>query len=535
MNKTIIININGIVFHIEEDAYEVLIKYMNEVKQHFGNSADSYEIVNDIENRLAEMFSEKLAELGKEVIVLADVAEVTAQMGKPSDFEQEEEEVYEPSAARRTERKLFRDTDDRIIGGVCAGIGHYFDVEPRWIRIFTLLFILLGGSGFFLYVVLWIVMPKASSRADKMAMKGEAPNLQNFKKSFEEEMQAVKQNIGKAQQDVQPFFQRLGRFIEQLFAHLGKFLGSSGKVLLKIIGGFIVLTGGLILFALLVGLLALLGVWNAAEVNYFPFNIVDPSNQYALYISAFLVILIPLISLIILAFRVLFNRPALNRNVSFGLLMIWLAALSTGIFYGFKTAGEFKEEARYTQTSALKASPVYYLELNEEKFLTKEDSLKYRINEHNFRGQVIINGENHELPDNFELNIESGEVKEPLLITQYMANGKSFEKALQLAKNIQYRYVQQDSVIRFDRDVHFAGGDLWRNQRVKVILRIPVNTRLIINHKLNRYLNDYYLNDCIPGNGDDDLPSEWIMTKDGLTCKNDSLYKQKRLERGIER
>ncbi|MEY5068896.1 MAG: hypothetical protein RLZ47_758, partial [Bacteroidota bacterium] len=87
MNKTIIININGIVFHIEEDAYEVLIQYMNEIKQHFGFSADSYEIVNDIENRLAEMFAERLATSGKEVIVLAEVQEVIAQMGKPSDFD----------------------------------------------------------------------------------------------------------------------------------------------------------------------------------------------------------------------------------------------------------------------------------------------------------------------------------------------------------------------------------------------------------------------------------------------------------------
>ena len=331
MNKTIIININGIVFHIEEDAYDVLITYMNEVKQHFGNSADSYEIVNDIENRLAEMFSEKLSASGKEVIVLAEVEEVTAQMGKPSDFDLADETAFESASGGRTERKLFRDTDDRIIGGVCAGIGHYFDLEPRWIRVLFLVSFLVFGSGLFLYLLLWIVMPKATTRADKMAMKGEKPNLQNFKKSFDEEMQAVKDNFGKAQQEVQPFLQRLGRFIEQLFSHLGKFLQGTGKILLKLAGIFIIGIGIIVLFALFVALLAVLGIWTGEGFEVFPFTIVNPEYQVILYTSAFIVVLIPLVSLILLAIRVLFNRPGLNRNISFGLLITWLVALSTGL------------------------------------------------------------------------------------------------------------------------------------------------------------------------------------------------------------
>ena len=137
MNKTIIININGIVFHIEEDAYEVLISYMNQVKKHFGYSADSYEIVGDIENRLAEMFNELLIKENKQVIVLADVTTVTQQMGSPSDFELPEEESDENTV--RVDKRLFRDTEDRILGGVCAGIGHYFDLEARWIRLIFLL------------------------------------------------------------------------------------------------------------------------------------------------------------------------------------------------------------------------------------------------------------------------------------------------------------------------------------------------------------------------------------------------------------
>src|SRR5690554_4458612 len=124
MNKTIIININGIIFHIEEAAYEVLQAYMVEVKKHFGYSADSQEIVGDIENRIAEMFSERLNEQ-KAVILMEDVREVCAQMGEVEDFEMGEEPAEdfnaEPSYSYREDRSLCRDADDKVLGGVCSG------------------------------------------------------------------------------------------------------------------------------------------------------------------------------------------------------------------------------------------------------------------------------------------------------------------------------------------------------------------------------------------------------------------------------
>lgn len=122
MNKTIIININGIVFHIEEDAYEVLRSYMSEVKRHFSYSPDSEEIVTDIENRLAEMFNESLAVDQKQVIVLADVQFVTGTMGNVNEFDIDDEDEDEDRMSR-SGRKLFRDADENILGGVCAGMG----------------------------------------------------------------------------------------------------------------------------------------------------------------------------------------------------------------------------------------------------------------------------------------------------------------------------------------------------------------------------------------------------------------------------
>lgn len=186
MNKTIIININGIIFHIEEDAYEVLQTYMTAVKKHFGYSTDSNEIVGDIENRIAEMFSERI-NTQKAVITMQDVNEVTAQMGNISDFDDFNENAEDPlyqDQLYTESRGLFRDPDDKVIGGVCSGLGYYFDLEAKWFRLILVIMALVGGSGFIVYLIFWILMPLARTRADKMSMRGEAPNLQNFAHFF---------------------------------------------------------------------------------------------------------------------------------------------------------------------------------------------------------------------------------------------------------------------------------------------------------------------------------------------------------------
>src|SRR4051812_45206137 len=126
MNKTIIININGFIFHIEEDAYEILKNYMTDVKRHFLNSADSLEITTDIENRIAEMFTEILAAQQKQVIIEDHVKQVIDQMGSVADFETPEDGPHNNNhynyAYNTNNRKLFRDPDDHLICGVCAGL-----------------------------------------------------------------------------------------------------------------------------------------------------------------------------------------------------------------------------------------------------------------------------------------------------------------------------------------------------------------------------------------------------------------------------
>src|SRR5215217_87163 len=161
MNKTIIININGIVFHIEEDAYEILKNYISDIKRHFLNSADSLEITTDIENRIAEMFAEVLTRDNKQVIVEADVKAVIGQMGTVEDFKHADEETAAPHQPDTFDlaggtRTLFRDPDYRLVAGVSSGLANYFNISAIWFRLIFAVLTPVGGLGVILYIILWI-------------------------------------------------------------------------------------------------------------------------------------------------------------------------------------------------------------------------------------------------------------------------------------------------------------------------------------------------------------------------------------------
>src|SRR5689334_9884136 len=160
MNKTLTINLSGIVFHIDENAYDVFNAYIDSIRRHFASSEGKDEIMQDIEARIAEMFQLRVGE-NKQVITLRDVEEVTAAMGRPEQFGDEEAEAAPDREAPipGVKRRLFRSTDDEIIGGVCSGIAAYFGIDPVWLRLAFVLSVIFFGGGVLLYIILWIVIP----------------------------------------------------------------------------------------------------------------------------------------------------------------------------------------------------------------------------------------------------------------------------------------------------------------------------------------------------------------------------------------
>lgn len=504
MNKTIIININGIVFHIEEDAYEVLRTYMTEVKRHFAYSPDSEEIVTDIENRLAEMFNERLANDQKQVIVLADVLFVTGTMGNVNDFEIDDDDENNS----RSGRKLFRDSDDKILGGVCAGMGHYFRVEARWIRLLAIILVFFGGIGLPIYILLWIIMPAAATRADKMAMKGEPINIQNFKKNFDEELEGLKGGFRQAHHEVRPAIYQIGRFIVSLATLFIKFLVS-----------IVAFAGVVMMIGLFMALVVFLGYWNSNELHTFPFTIVNPGYKSVLALSAFIIVFMPLAALVLFALRVLVKRITVSKTVYFSMLIIWIGGLVLGAYHASKIATEFNEEAEYSVTTPLITSPVYYLRVNPVAFLTKEDSIRYNIDPSNFNGTVRSRHRNFEGPRSVRLHIVKGDFDKPTLVQEFSAKGSNFEEALSTSRRVKHGFVQKDSLLIFDPETHLQRGELWRDQSVNLILRVPENTRIMIERPVNSYLNGYDVWDCQPPNAPWDYVSEWKMTAEGLKCQ----------------
>ncbi len=511
MNKTIIININGIVFHIEEDAYEVLRTYMTDVKRHFAYSADSEEIVTDIENRLAEMFNERLATDHKQVVELTDVTYVTGKMGNVDDFDLDDED----DTSLRAGRKLFRDVDDRILGGVCAGIAHFFHVEPRWMRLLAIVFIFLGGVGLPLYIILWVIMPAALTRTDKMAMKGEPINLQTFKKNFDEEIEGLKGGFSRAQSEVSPVISQIGKFIETI-----------ATMLIKFIVGIVAFSGILTMIVLFIGLITFLGYWNSNELNTFPFTIVNPGYKSVLTFSAFIIVFIPIAALVLFALRVLVTRIAISKTVYFSMLIIWIAGLVLGAYHASKIASEFNEEAEFSVTTPLTPSPVYYLKVNPVEFLTKEDSVRYNIDPASFKGTLISRHRDFNGPRSVRIQILRGEVDKPVLIQEYSAYGPNFEKALATARRAKHGFVQKDSILMFDPKTYLQRRELWRDQSVKLILRVPENTKVMIEGAVNSYLIEHDVWECQPRHPRRDYISEWKMTSEGLKCQSDSLEKE---------
>ncbi len=512
MKRTLNINIGNSLILIEEDAYEMLTSYLNEIKAHFARNADDFEIVTDIENRIAEMFLEMLATQQKQVINIDDVQLVMAQMGSVHDFEmnEETEEPVAPSFASGIKR-LYRDTEQGMVAGVCAGLGHYINIEARWIRLAALLSIFLGGAGILGYLVMWIMVPRANTRSEKMYMKGEAVNLQGFIRNFQEEL---------AQSEL---VARSSNFIAEVGDGLGRFITGFGKVIIKIIAAFMIFIAAFTLLSLVVALAGFLGFSDQNAADLFPFTMVNKTDLPILLTAAFVCFAIPLLALILFSVRVGFNGRPMHKSVSFGLLIIWLLGFATTIFYGAKVGGEFKQEAEFTQMAPIKPYAVYTLSLNNSKFFSKDDSIKYQLHKPSDRARIILDGDDHDFntPRNVRINIEPSLDGKYTIVEKYSAKGKTFDVALKHAQNIRYDYLQQDSLLNFSPRLHLNKDVNWRDQEVRITLKVPIGTTLMVSEQLDRYLNQYGSWSC--GDHDDRHQefTEWQMTADGLKCKED--------------
>lgn len=199
MKKTFSVNLGNLVYNIDEDAYLLLKEYLDRIEAYFQDEKDQEDILNDIEGRISELFSENLG-TSKQVVTLKDVEKVISIMGDPEEIsggtEEKQKETFTETYYTRPKR-LYRDPDNRIIGGVSGGLGAYLNTDPVIIRVLFVVLCLLGLSGLLIYIIMWIVVPEARTTAQKLEMRGDPVNVSNIGKFVKDEFESVKNSFRK--------------------------------------------------------------------------------------------------------------------------------------------------------------------------------------------------------------------------------------------------------------------------------------------------------------------------------------------------
>ena len=511
MNKTVTVNLGGTVFHIDENAYEALIKYLNSIKGNFSTEDGRDEIMQDIESRISEMFRERIKDVAQ-VITLQDVNEVTALMGRPEQFEESEnksESSYTPSGTMK--RRLFRNPDDKLIGGVCSGLSAYLDVDPVWIRLAWALLFFLGGSGLLIYIVLWIIVPEAKTTADRLQMRGEPVTIENIGKNVKEEMESVKSRMTEGKKSagtvVGRIFQAIGEIIKFIFVAIG-----------KIIAFFFILIGFIISIVLFI---CLFGILFHLPFVHYPifFNHIFGGGSYLFwtFLGIVLALGIPFLLLMYAGVRMLFKTAKLSRMVTMGAIGLMVIGWVLCFAFGSVALRDFSkiDNVRKEIPLAQPAAKMIYLESDATKNKEKNYGGDWSNDEWNDDFYLSVNEDTL-----YSRNINLDVVKSPTdsfdLVELFYANGSSRKAAIENASHIIYSFSQSDSVIKLPRNFRMEKETKWRNQKVQLLLRVPVGAKVRLDENLIHLIHDI---DNVQNVYDNDmLGRTWIMTDKGLSC-----------------
>jgi phage shock protein PspC (stress-responsive transcriptional regulator) len=531
-------NLSGIIFHIEEDAYDRLNKYLSTIRSYFKDSDGRDEIMNDIESRIAEMLQEKVSNT-KQAVLMMDVESVIALMGRPEDFagDNEQSQTASQSANENQQRqyngrrrRVFRDPDEKLLGGVCSGIANYFDFDPIWLRAAFAISFFVFGSGLLVYIILWIIIPEAKTTAEKLEMRGEKVDINNIGKAVTEEFDDLKKrmknfgdNVGSTEnrERVKSSARKATEFLGDVFYNMIKVLG-------KIVAVFLVIIGIL----LMVGLLATIfgkgtiSVFNAPGSNIhfslYEFGSAVLPNDLSIQlvvISLILFLGVPLLSIIYAGIRHLFGIKQKNRIVKYTANILWLIGLVMVFYIGTVIGTDFEEQANSKQHIDIKqpANGVLYLDVNP----TAEDDIelgsRYRHNRINFGDWNLISKDDNKFRIGYpELNIVASETDSFELVAIRTAHGFDKKDAVNRAKNIDYSLVQNDSTILFNSFFDINAEDKLRAQDLQLIIKVPVGKIVYLGKRTERIIFDI---DNVDDALDRDMVNRrWQMTAAGLKC-----------------
>jgi phage shock protein PspC (stress-responsive transcriptional regulator) len=346
MKKTLNINLGGMIFHIDEDAFNKLEAYLAALRSQFSRTSGGDEIVNDVEVRMGELFRDRTSP-SKEVINRSDVDEVIAIMGEPKDYWQEEAEPNFEQNQQSYDKKMHRDVDSRIIGGVASGLAAYFNIDSIWVRLLFVAF-MFAGFGFILYIILWMVVPAARSTAEKLQMRGKPVTLSNIENFVKDESSALGASFSKLGGKAKEYGRGSSNMLGQFFGSIFQVIRMIFKFIFKVLGIFVL--GIMLIFLGSIVLMLFVGI----DVNEYHYSIaelsqtvqlaaIDSGSFNSILTGVTLLFLGPVVLLIFFGLRIVFGLDPLNSGVRKGLAFLSLAGLFITIVSAVHISREFNE------------------------------------------------------------------------------------------------------------------------------------------------------------------------------------------------
>ena len=352
MNKTIDVSLAGMLFHLDEPAYRKLKNYLEHISKSLSPNDDKDEIMNEIEARIAELFSEKISH-PQQVINLSQIDEIIEIIGKPEDFSSNDEQSFSKATVKK---KLFRDPENSMIGGVAAGFAHYLGIDITLMRIlFIILFFVTHGGFLLIYILLWILIPKAKTASDFLRMKGENPTINNIVEQISSDDDSKKKFKGR----------------------INKMESNAGSVLLKIFGLFMALISGIVLIGLIISGLAMRPF--SGFFMELSDEVVMHSLHFPLGLLTFLILLIagiPFLILFVLGIKLLLpDTRKISSNFYWITGAIWVLSL---IFVSvellsvasedFQFAKVYEQKDFYVSKDTLKLKTVPFTDISDEYY-----------------------------------------------------------------------------------------------------------------------------------------------------------------------
>jgi len=510
MNKTVNINLAGIFFHIDEDAYIKLQRYLEAIKRSFTDSQGRSEIIADIEARIAELFNERV-QMDRQVIRVKEVDEVISIMGQPEDY-LVDDEIFEdepqptPRRKKSSSRKLFRDTSNSYIGGVSSGLAHYLGIDAIWIRLVWVLLFFGFGTGILLYILLWVLVPEAKTTAEKIMMTGEPVNISNIEKKIKDGFENVSETVTDVAKNVSDSvsnatknidFEKQGSRIKStsrsFFEAIGDIIMFFFKVIAKFIGVLLIFIGAAALIALIIGLFSV-GVANFVHIPGLDLVDIVNAGETPIWFVSLLTLFavgIPFFFLFYLGLKILVNNLKSIGNVAkFTLLGLWIISVIGLIVIGIRQASEHAFDEMYIEKTELPITAIDTLSIK----MVGNDNLSssfYRDHSdfklaHDDEGNKII------YSSDIDIRVKSTTDSVITVALEKSADGRDYQKARTRAKNIDYNFELKNNVLLLDSYFTTDPKNKFSDQKVDVVLYIPEN--MVVNFKKNTEPYIYYRN-----------------------------------------